>query len=143
MYRDVLIPTDGSDASVTALDHGMEIASSMDAKVHLLHVVDVGTEMSASAVGDIADDLTEALDQEAEEAIDRAEQMADEAGVTSERAVLEGFPEDAIPQYSADTGIDLIVIGESEDSTLTERLFGSTTEDVLESVTTSVLVARE
>ncbi|MDS0474007.1 universal stress protein [Natrinema sp. 1APR25-10V2] len=143
MYRDILVPTDGSDASVRALEHGMEIASSMDAKVHLLHVVDVEAEMSASAVGDIADDLTEALDEEAEEALNQAEQTTDEAGVTSERAVLEGFPEDAIPQYSADNGIDLIVIGESEGSTLTERLFGSTTEDVLESVTTSVLVARE
>ena len=143
MYRDILIPTDGSDASVTALDHGMEIASSMGAKVNLLYVVDVGTEMSASAVGDIANDLTEALDQEAKEALNQADQMADEAGVTSERAVLEGLPKDAIPQYSADTGIDLIVIGESEDSTLTEQLFGSTTEDVLKSATTSVLVARE
>ncbi|WP_336362970.1 universal stress protein [Halalkalicoccus salilacus] len=143
MYRDILIPTDGSDASVTALDHGMEIASSMGATVHLLHVVDVATEMSAASVGDIADDLTEALDEEAKEALNQAEQMADEARVTSERAVLEGFPEDAIHQYSTDNGIGLVVVGQSEDSTLTEQLFGSTTEDVLESVTTSVLVARE
>lgn len=142
MYRDILIPTDGSTASVTALEHGTEIASSMDATVHLLHVVDVGTEMSAASVGDIADDLTETLDEEAREAIDQAETMADEAGVTSERAILEGFPEDAIQQYSTDNAIDLIVVGESEDSTLTERLFGGTTEDVLESATTSVLVAR-
>ncbi|WP_336365289.1 universal stress protein [Halalkalicoccus salilacus] len=142
MYRDILIPTDGSDASVTALEQGMEIASSMGAKVHLLHVVDVGTEMSAAGVGTIADDLTEALDEEAKEALNQAEQMADEAGVTSERAVLEGLPEDAIHQYSTDNGIDLTVVGESEDSTLTEQLFDSTTEDVLESATTSVLVAR-
>lgn len=142
MYHDILIPTDGSNASVTALDHGLEIAASMGATVHLLHVVDVGKEMSASAVGDIADDLTQALDTEAKEALDQAETMADEANVTSERAVLEGFPEDAIPQYSADTGIDLIVVGESEDSTITERLFGSTTDDVLQSATTSILVAR-
>lgn len=142
MYRDILIPTDGSDASATALNQGMEIASNTDAKVHLLHVVDVGKEMSASAVGDIADDLTEALDEEAREALEQAEQMADEANVTTERAILEGFPEDAIDQYSADNGIDLIVIGESENSTM-ERLFGSTTDDVVESATASVLVARE
>ncbi len=114
----------------------------MGATAHILYVVDVGTEMSASGVGDIADDLSETLDEEAKEALDQSEKMADKAGVTSERAVLEGFPEDAIRQYSADNEIDLIVVGESEDSTLTEQLFGSTTEDVLESVTTSVLVAR-
>ncbi|MBX0296765.1 universal stress protein [Haloarcula nitratireducens] len=143
MYHDILIPTDGSDASVTALNHGMEIASSMDATVHLLHVVDVGVEMSAAAVGDIADDLTEALDEDAKEALNQAEQMADEAGVTSKRAILEGVPEDAIHQYSADNGIDLIVVGESEESTITEQFFGSTTDDVLESATVSVLVARD
>lgn len=128
---------------MTALDHGTEIASSMDTKVHLLHVVDVGTEMSASGVGTIADDLTEALDEEAKAALDQAEKMVDEAGVTSERAVLEGFPEDAILQYSADNEIDLIVVGESEDSTITEQLFGTTTDDVLQSASASVLVARE
>lgn len=143
MYHDLLIPTDGTDASVTALDHGIEIASSTGATVHLLHVVDLGTEMSASGVGNIADDLTETLDEDAEEALTQAEEMADEAGVTSERTVLEGFPDDVIHQYSADNGIDLIVIGESEGSSLAEQLFGSTTEDVLESATTSVLVARE
>jgi nucleotide-binding universal stress UspA family protein len=111
--------------------------------VHLLHVVDVGTEMSASAVGDIADDLSDTLDEEAKEAIEEAEKMADEAGVTSTQAVLEGFPEDAIDNYSDEKGIDLIVVGESEDSTFTERLFSSTTDDVLQSTTTSVLVARE
>jgi nucleotide-binding universal stress UspA family protein len=108
-----------------------------------LHVVDVGKEMSASAVGDIADDLTDALDTEAEETLTRAETMADEADVATERAILEGFPEDAISQYSSETGIDLIVIGESKDSTITERLFGSTTDDVLQSATASVLVARQ
>lgn len=143
MYRDILIPTDGSEASETALNHGLEIASSTGATVHLLHVVDVGKEMSASAVGDIADDLTDALDTEAEETLTRAETMADEADVATERAILEGFPEDAISQYSSETGIDLIVIGESKDSTITERLFGSTTDDVLQSATASVLVARQ
>jgi len=69
--------------------------------------------------------------------------MADEAGVSAERAILEGFPEDAIQKYSNEKGIDLIVIGESEDSTLSEQLFGSTTDDVIQSATVSVLVARQ
>ena len=142
MYHDILIPTDGSAASTTALEQGVEIASGTGATVHLLHVVDVETEMAASGVGDIADDLTKTLDEGAKEALNQAEKMADEAGVAAERVILEGFPEDAIQEYSDENGIDLIVIGESEDSTLSERLFGSTTEDVVQSATVSVLVAR-
>ncbi len=143
MFHDILIPTDGSDASTTALEQGVEIASGTDATVHLLHVVDVGTEMAASGVGNVADDLTKTLDKEAKEALNQAEKMADEAGVSAERAILEGFPEDAIQKYSNENGIDLIVIGESEDSALSEQLFGSTTDDVIQSATVSVLVARK
>lgn len=143
MYRDILIPTDGSAASETALEQGTELASSVDATVHLLHVVDIGTEMSASGVGEIAGELTETLDDEAREAIEEAEEVADEAGVTSERAILEGVPEDVIREYSAENGIDLVVVGESEDSTIPEQLFGSTTDDVLQTTTDSVLIVRE
>lgn len=142
MYQDILIPTDGSEASEAALQHGMEVASDVDATVHLLHVVDVDTEMSASASGMVAEELTESLTEDAQAALEEAEEMAEQAGVTFEQVVLEGFPDDAIEEYSAENGIDLIVIGESEDSTITERLFGGTTDDVLESTNTSVLVAR-
>ncbi|SFR51546.1 universal stress protein [Halogeometricum limi] len=143
MYDDVLILTDGSEASDTALSHRIAITSSTGATVHLLHVVGVGIEMSASGVGDVADELTETLDEETKEAVGRAEKKANEAGVTSERVVLEGVPEDAIRQYSTDHGIDLVVVGESEDSTLSERFFGTTTDEVVQSAPVSTLVARD
>lgn len=143
MYQDILIPTDGSDASETALEQGIAVASSVDATVHLLHVVNIETEMGASGVGTIADDLTDVLDEEARAALDRAEEMTEEAGVASERAVLEGVPEDAIVQYSEENDVDLVAVGESEDATVAERFFGTTTEDVLDSSSVSVLVARE
>lgn len=143
MYDRILIPTDGSDASTTAVDHGVSVATGEGADVHFLHVVDAGTEMSAAAVGDIADDLSDTLEEEAVEALDAAEERADDAGVASERTILEGYPEDAIVDYSADNDIDLVVIGESDESGVTERLFGSTTEGVVDSTPASVLIARE
>lgn len=143
MYDRILIPTDGSDASTTAVDHGVSVAAGEGGDVHFLHVVDAQTEMSAAAVGDVADDLTDALEAEAKEALDAAEERADDAGVASERVILEGYPEDAIVDYSADNDIDLVVVGESDESSVTERLFGSTTEQVVDSTPASVLVARD
>lgn len=140
MYDDILVPTDGSDASTAAVDHGITIAKPHGATVHFLHVVDVGTEMSAS--GTIAPELTETLEQEADDVLDAATVKAEETGVTYERTVLEGAPHEGIAEYSTDHTIDLIVMGVSGRSGITDRLLGSSTDRVIRSVDTSVLVAR-
>lgn len=142
MYEELLVPTDGSEASERAVDQGVELAAEFDATVHFLHVVDVGTEMSASAVGNIADDLTTTLEQMATDALDSATTQAEAAGVPYERAIFEGFPHEAIVEYSTDHDIDLIVMGASGRSGITEQLLGSTAERVTRAVDTSVLIAR-
>jgi nucleotide-binding universal stress UspA family protein len=142
MYDRILVPTDGSDASSAAVTQAVAIAARFDGTVHFLHVVDLGTEMAASGVGTVADDLTETLDSIASDALDAAVSEAEDADVAYERVVLEGFPHETIAEYSAQHGIDLVVIGVTGRSGLKERLLGSTTDRVLRSVDASVLVAR-
>lgn len=140
MYEEVLVPTDGSEASSAAVEHGVGIAEAHGATVHFLYVVDVGTEMSASAVGTIADDLTETLEAEAEDALDTTEGRADESGVGYERTVLEGIPHEAIVEYATDNDIDLVVMGSSGRSGLREHILGSTTDRVVRTAETPVLL---
>lgn len=142
VHSDILVPTDGTRESQAAVDEGVTIASSLGANVHFLHVVDMGTETSASASGPIADNLTESLEKEANDALDAAEEQARDANVSYERVILEGVPEDAIVEYSADHEINLIVIGKSDSSGLADQLLGTTTDHVLESANVSVLVAQ-
>lgn len=142
MYAEILVPTDGSDPSMTAVEEGIALAAEFGGRVHFLHVVDVGIEMSASAVGTIADDLTETLEDVAEDALREAESRAEDAGVAYERAILEGIPHEAIGEYSAERDVDLVVIGTSGHSGLKEDLLGSTTDRVAQSVDRSVLIAR-
>lgn len=142
MFTDILVPTDGSDARQVAVDQGVAIARQFETTVHFLYVVDVGTEMSASAVGDIADDLTTTLEDMAADALNTAESQAEEAGVQYERTILEGVPHEAILDYSTDHDIDLIVMGETGQSGLKEHLLGNTTDRVAQSAEPSVLIAR-
>lgn len=142
VHSDILVPTDGTRESQAAVDEGVTIASSLGANVHFLHVVDMGTETSASASGPIADNLTESLEKEANDALDASEEQARDANVSYERVILEGVPEDAIVEYSADHEINLIVIGKSDSSGLADQLLGTTTDHVLESANVSVLVAQ-
>ena len=142
MYDDVLVPTDGSESSTAAVEQGVSIAEPHGVTVHFLHVVDVGTEMSASGVGTIADELTETLEQEADNALDQAVEQADEADLEYERVLLEGDPHESIAAYSAEHGIDLVVTGASGRPGLKEHLLGSTADRVVRSAETSVLLAR-
>jgi nucleotide-binding universal stress UspA family protein len=142
MYEAILVATDGSDTSTAAVEQAVELAAEGGGTVHFLSVVDVGTEMSASAVGDIADDLAESLETVATDALDAAVERAEDAGISYERTVLEGFPHEAITAYSTDNDIDLVVVGASGRSGITTRLLGSTTDRVVRSAEVSVLVAR-
>ena len=142
MYNEILVATDGSDASGAAVDQAVAVADNFGATVHLLHVVDIGMEMSGSAEGAIANQLTDTLDELATEALDGAESRAAEAGVPTERVALEGVPHEAIVDYCADHGIDLVVLGSTGRSGITEHLMGSTTDRVARSVEASVLIAR-
>lgn len=142
MSTDLLVLTDGSDARAAAIDQGIATAEGIDATVHFLYVVDIGTEMSASAVGTIADELTETLSEAADHTLDEATAQADEVGATSKRVMREGIPREAIAEYSTEHEADLIVIGVSSRSGIKEHLLGSTTDRVIRSADTSVLVAR-
>ncbi|WP_433627224.1 universal stress protein [Halomicrococcus sp. NG-SE-24] len=124
------------------MEQGVAIAAPQDATVHFLHVINVGTEMAASGVGTVADDLTETLEEDANEILGEAEAKAEGADVASERAILEGFPHDAIVEYCSEHDVDLVVMGATGRSGLKEHLLGSTTDRVVRSVDTSVLLAR-
>lgn len=141
MYEDILVPTDGSDASAAAVKHAISISKPHGATVHLLHVIDVGTEMSASGLGTIAPELTETLEQEGNDALESAQERAETAGVQHERTILEGTPQEAIADYSSDHAVDLIVMGRSGRSGLKEHIIGSSTDRVIRSGEAPVLVA--
>ncbi|ELZ16723.1 UspA domain-containing protein [Haloterrigena salina JCM 13891] len=142
MYGAILVPTDGSDSSTAAVEQAVAIAEGDAATVHFLHVIDVSTEMSAGASGSIAPQLTETLEDEAESALDEATSRAERAGVSHERVTREGDPHEVIAEYTAENGIDIVVMGASGQSGVKERLLGSTTDRVVRSVDTSVLIAR-
>ena len=57
VYNEVLVATDGSDASAVAVEQAVAVADRFEATLDCCHVVDVGTEMSASAEGTIATEI--------------------------------------------------------------------------------------
>ncbi len=58
------------------------------------------------------------------------------------RHLLEGFPEESIPAFVQERGIDLLVMGAVSRGNLENALIGNTAERVLEAVQTDLLVIK-
>ena len=129
-YRDILVPTDGSDCANAAVDHALSIARACDATVHAINVID--TEIyPIGPGGQLPVDVSEPLKQSGQAAVEAVADRADSAGVTVDTALVNGRPSDTIRTYATEHSIDLIVMGTHGRSGLDRMLLGSTTERVI------------
>jgi len=139
MYDNILLPTDGSSATVEALEHALTIAADQDATVHVLYVIDKRHAMAAAE--DTRDEIERSLEEEADRALDDARIRIEEEGIDCLTIRKEGIPHRTITEYAADEGIDMIVMG-THGKTGPERIasLGSTTERVVKNSEMPVLV---
>jgi nucleotide-binding universal stress UspA family protein len=139
MYDAILVPTDGSPAAERAVDHAIELASTFDATVHALYVVDVAMYSSLEAG---IDSVVDALEREGQTAVDRVTERCADAGVDAESAVLVGTVHRAIEKYVADNDIDLVVMGTHGRQGIERFLLGSVTERTVRLSDVPVLTVR-
>jgi len=122
-YRNVLLPTDGSERAAEALDRAVALAARSGATLHVLSVVDVGT------IGAEAYSGTDALVSASEETVGEAVAVAEAAGVeTVERVEVGSSAARGIRSYIADHDVDLVVMGTRGLTGVERYLLGSVAE---------------
>jgi len=127
MYDRILVPTDGSEGTRGAVEHGIDLASTYDAALHTLYVVDTSVGVDSSVVGTL-----EALEEAGQDAIDEVIRQAEAVGVgTVEGVVAQGAPHRAILDYVDEHDVDLVVMGTHGRTGLGRVLLGSVTEKVV------------
>ena len=139
MYDEILVPTDGSEASRRATEHAVDLASNYDARVHALYVVDTSVYLTLETGAEM---VLEALEKEGESAVQAVEDAATAAGVAVVTAVTDGNAYDVIAEYVADNDVDLIVMGTHGRTGLDRYLLGSVTERVVRTSDVPVLTVR-
>jgi nucleotide-binding universal stress UspA family protein len=137
-YRNVLVPTDGSDCATAAVDHALSIAAACGATLHALNVVD-DSIIVGSPGGVLPENYLDSLEDMGEEATEALAERATEQGVVVETAVEKGRPGDGIKAYASDNEIDIVVMGTHGRSGVERFLLGSTTEQVIRTGTCPVL----
>ncbi len=122
--RRILVPVDGSDSSLTALQPAAELASLFDADVVLVHVVD---PESPSAP----------LPQ-----LEKAQEILREAGLKAEVEVRQGDAATGILAVAEQQSVDLIALATHGRSGMSRWVLGSVAEKILRTSTLPMLVVR-
>ena len=134
MYKSILVPLDGSEASEDGLQQAIGIAHGDKATLHLLHVIDsfpVMFEMSAQANFDT---MKQSLRSWSEGMLETARRKAAEQGVNAQvivRELVTGRVSDAIVDVARDAACDLIVMGTHGRRGLRRMMLGSDAESVV------------
>ncbi len=145
MYKNLLLPTDGSPLSEKAVRHGLELARTLGAKVTGFYAV---PEFRAFAYsGAIIEDTQAIFDGQAQSQADAAlafiKAAAQEAGVPCTTAQsTNDRPYEAILQAANHHSCDLIVMASHGRRGIEGLLMGSETQKVLTHSSIPVLVSR-
>lgn len=135
----ILVPLDDSDPSWAALEDALRLFESQD--IVVLHVIEMD-ELTHVGGSTVTDDLLDARKDEAEELFDRAQAKADEYGVSLERAIETGNPDEVIVEAAESGDVDHVVMGTHGRSGLSGILVGSVAQNVVQNAPVRVTISR-
>lgn len=146
MYKNILLPTDGSALSQVAIDNGLRFAKAIGAKVTGFYVM---VERQPESFEDYAPvqvkapKLEEVAQQEADQYLKLISDQARAMGVPCETySMKHASPHEAIITMATQTGCDLIVMASHGSKGITGELVGSETARVITNCKIPVLVYR-
>ncbi len=139
MYDRLLIPTDGSETAQLVTDHAIDLATRYEATVHALYVVEK-TRKEPVETG-LEETIIERR-KHGRTVLSAVEKSANRAGCEIHTTIKDGVPRTVIESYTADHEIELIVIGSTGASDVTEKLLGTVAKYVVNEAPADVLVVR-
>ena len=145
MFKHVLIPTDGSELSDSAIERGVELAKALSARITFLVVVEPFRvfDFSADQLEETRASYEAHAQAHADATLKQAEKIAETAKVACDSVKLTGDqPYEAIIETSANQGCDLIAMASHGRRGLAAVMLGSQTMKVLVSSKIPVLVFR-
>jgi len=135
----VLVPTDGSEHSMKAVQRGLELAEKQGAQVTLMSVAYFG----ADYLDEMPPNIREKLEDEARGALKKAKALFDAKNLPVETVLMTGLvPANLIIAKAQDGKFDRIVIGSTGQNALERIVMGSTAAKVVAHAPCEVTVVR-
>jgi nucleotide-binding universal stress UspA family protein len=147
MFKNILVPTDGSGFSNKAVATAARLAQSLRAKLLVLHVrspLETPHHVEGGALSNLGGKVVmQEIEDEERKLLDAALEIAASDGVKAETAFVAGYStHDAIIRIAREQHCDLIVMASHGRRGISSLLLGSETQKVLTHTTVPVLIVR-
>jgi nucleotide-binding universal stress UspA family protein len=143
--RNILVATDFSDSSATALNYGRELARRFGAVLHVLHVVDdIAARVSLASglpydLGQAQTELETTAHQQLLACLDEEDRRELNIELVQRTSTSPAY---AISTYAREADIDLIIAGTHGRGTVAHLFMGSVAERVIRTAPCPVLTVR-
>ena len=139
VFEKILVPLDGSEHSLNALEKALQIAKKFDGKITLINVYSVSSfRITPSQVFAYVVELRKS----GESILAEGKKIAFDKGIQVETLLKEGHIVEEILQKARDGNFDLIVMGARGISKIKEILLGSVSHGVTTHAPCPVLVVK-
>jgi nucleotide-binding universal stress UspA family protein len=142
--KTILMPTDFSECAAAALVWARTLAATFEAKIVLLHAVDLVSYVwipagPASVPAPVPDDVARRIMDVAEKSLHALAARAPEIG---RRLIRSGHPRDVILEVAKEVDADFIVLGTHGRRGMSQLFIGSVAEHVVRHAPVPVLIVR-
>lgn len=152
LFGKILVPQDGSEHSLRALENAVQIAKKFSGKITLIHVYSPVSPAIVTSVTpayetvplapETVSKLVEAARKVGTNILDASEKRVRAEGVQSIKLLREGHVVEEILKAAKEEGFDLIVVGARGLSSIKEILLGSVSHGVTVHAHCPVLVVK-
>ncbi|MCT3568185.1 universal stress protein [Levilactobacillus brevis] len=143
MYKNILVPVDGSENSQRALKHAIELAKLSGSKLILAHVIDMNGVFNypQATTSSAVKDLVSNFQKQSSIILNHAKNQAMDLGIDATTIQAPGSVKEKIATtIPNEYDIDLIVIGKTGRDALSRLVLGSTTAYVVRKAKANVTV---
>jgi nucleotide-binding universal stress UspA family protein len=144
MYKKILAGVDGSETSMKALKHAIELAEIHDSELHIISVLE---EFKLPFASEYELWANESRDEQVSKVLEEMNSAVmsiktDDIEIDVETRIEEGKPAKIITEIAEQEGFELIVIGAKGLGRVEEFLLGSTSREIVNTSKVPVLIIK-
>jgi nucleotide-binding universal stress UspA family protein len=141
MLSKLLVPVDGSENSLRALDHAIYLAKKTGANITAMNIIENPPTVYVESQK-LLNDLLANFRAEAANILDKCKQIAEKSDVKIETVIGEGDAASTIVGYAQKGAFDTIIIGRRGIGRFKEMMLGSISNKVLHHAKCTVMIVK-
>ena len=141
MFSKFLVPVDGSENSLRALDAAIFLSKKIEAYITALHVMEKTPTVYIHPQKEL-EHLLEGFRKESEKILENCKEIGKKNATEIQTVLMEGDAASQIIQYSEKANFDTIIMGHRGSGRFKGMVLGSVTQKVLHQIKCSILIVR-